>query len=269
MIGRLRGRTPWLSLGVNLTYAVYTGAVGIYSRSWWFITLAAYYTVLSVMRFAALLAMEKEDPETERFLTRFIGGMCLFLAVTLEGTAYLSVAGDRGTRHHEIVMITVALYAFVKLTLAILNLVRMGRHPRPAVKCLRNLSLADAAVSIFSLQRSMLVSFAGMSPEDIALMNALTGTAVYLLAAILGIDLIGGKRVTMAKSKIIEANEKIAEAVTGGYKKIEKGIVDGYKKMEDGVVGGYTKLEDSLVDRFLARDGETVEQAKERMKKKQ
>ena len=60
----------------------------------------------------------------------------------------------------------------------------------------------------------------------------------------------------MAKSKNIMANEKIAEAVT-----------DGYKKIEEGVVGSYTKIEDKFIDAYLAKDGETVEEAKARLKK--
>ena len=36
----------------------------------------------------------------------------------------------------------------------------------------------------------------------------------------------------MAKSKLVKANEKIADAVVGGYKKIEEGVVGGYKKIE-------------------------------------
>ena len=39
------------------------------------------------------------------------------------------------------------------------------------------------------------------------------------------------------------------------------------KKIEDAVVGGYTKIEDAFVDRYLTRDGESVEEAKERIKK--
>lgn len=58
----------------------------------------------------------------------------------------------------------------------------------------------------------------------------------------------------MAKSKLVKANEKIAEKVVGGYKAIE-----------DTVVGGYRKIEDAFVDRYLTRDGETVEDAKERL----
>ncbi len=41
----------------------------------------------------------------------------------------------------------------------------------------------------------------------------------------------------MAKSKLVKANEKIAEGVTTGF-----------KKMSDGVVEGYTKIEDKFVD---------------------
>lgn len=59
----------------------------------------------------------------------------------------------------------------------------------------------------------------------------------------------------MAKSKIVNNIKKISESVTEGYKKIETGVVDGY-----------TKIEDKFVDAFLTKDGETVEEAKNRLK---
>ena len=105
-----------------------------------------------------------------------------------------------------------------------------------------------------------------MSEGDIFLFNVLTGTGVCISVLLLGINLIGGKRVDMAKSKIANATEKMAEGVADGYKKIEKGVVDGYKKIERGVVEGYTKIEDKFVDRYLTREGETVEEAKKRLK---
>lgn len=62
----------------------------------------------------------------------------------------------------------------------------------------------------------------------------------------------------MAKSKLVSANEKITDVVVGTYKKIETGVVKGY-----------TKIEDKFVDEFLTKDGETVEEAKKRLKKEQ
>lgn len=69
----------------------------------------------------------------------------------------------------------------------------------------------------------------------------------------------------MAKSKLVKANEKIAETVVGGYKKVEETVVGGYKKIEETVVGGYKKMEDAFVNRYLTHEGETVEEAKARL----
>ena len=49
--------------------------------------------------------------------------------------------------------------------------------------------------------------------------------------------------------------------------KIEEKVVGAYKKIEDTVVGGYEKIEDSFVDRYLTKDGETIEEAKARLKR--
>ena len=66
-------------------------------------------------------------------------------------------------------------------------------------------------------------------------------------------------------SNFKEANKKIENAVVDGYKKIEDGVVSGYKKIEDGVVSGYKKIEDTFIDKFLAKDGESTEEARERI----
>lgn len=69
----------------------------------------------------------------------------------------------------------------------------------------------------------------------------------------------------MAKSKLVKANEKIAEGVVGGYKKIEEGVVGGYRKIEEGAVGGFNKMADKFVDNFLTKEGDSVEEAKARL----
>lgn len=69
----------------------------------------------------------------------------------------------------------------------------------------------------------------------------------------------------MAKSKLVKANQKIAENVVSGYHKIEEGVVSGYQKIEDGVVSGFTRITDKFVDEFLTKEGESVEDAKRRL----
>ena len=68
-------------------------------------------------------------------------------------------------------------------------------------------------------------------------------------------------------SKFVEANEKIAEKVVEGYKKIEDGVVEGYKKIEGGVVEGFGKVTDKCVEKLFAKEGESVEDAKKRLRR--
>lgn len=262
-------RNTLIGLTVNLLYAIGNCAVGIATSTWWFITLGVYYLTLSLARAGVLLIHKKADGifQKENLAKILTGYLLVFLSLCLTGIITLSAIDGRGTHYHEIIMIAIAAYTFTKVPLAIAGLVKSRKVQSPTIKTLRNISFADGFVSIYSLQRSMLVSFPGMRPEEIKIFNILTGTAVWLLVLILGINLIGGKRITMAKAKIVKKIEKISDAVTGGYKKIEKGVVDGYKKVESTAVNSYTKIEDKFVDSFLTKDGETVEQAKERIKK--
>ena len=262
-------RNPYTSLACNAAYALGNCIIGFLNPSWWFITVGAYYSVLAITRFSVLQIRRSRrgEQDIELFARRITGVLLVVLSFCIVGVNILSAVKDRGTAFHEIVMITIATYTFTKITVAIIGMVKAKHSASPTLKTLRNISLADACVSIYTMQRSMLVSFPGMEAPEILLLNIFTGTAVWIVVLLLGINLIGGKYTDMAKSKMVKANEKIAEAVTDGYKKIEKGVVGGYKKIEQGVVSGYTKLEDKFVDAYLTKDGETVEEAKARLKK--
>lgn len=75
--------------------------------------------------------------------------------------------------------------------------------------------------------------------------------------------------VVVAKSKLVQANEKIAQSVTSGFKKMSDSVVGGFNKISDGVVKEYTKIEDKFVGEYLTQDGESVEEAKKRLRKEQ
>ena len=263
-------KNPYISLAANCIYAFGNCFIGFFAHSWWFITVGAYYVVLTVARYSVLQIKRKAQDsfDTELFACRITGILLVVLSFCIVGVNILSAVKERGTVFHKIVMIAIAAYTFFKITVAIIGTVKTKHATSPLLKTLRNISLADACVSVYSLQRSMLRSFPGMEADSIQLFNILTGTAVWLIVLLLGINLIGGKYTNMAKSKIVKANEKIAEVVTEGYKKIENGVVEGYKKIEKGVVDGYTKIEDKFVDAYLTKDGETVEEAKARLKNK-
>lgn len=253
----------WLSLAFNSLYAIGNGLLGLYAGSWWFVTVGAYYGMLAVTRFAVLRTGRRKG----LYIRKITGVLLIALSFCLIGMNILSALKDRGRVFHEIIMIAIAAYTFTKMTVAILGFCRAKKQRDPIYSTLRSICLADAVVSVYTLQRSMLVSFPGMTPENIQIFNILTGTGVWIFLLVLGVLLIGGRYVDMAKSKIAKAGQAIGETVTKGYKAIENGVVSGYKAVEKGAVAGYTKVEDKFVEAFLTKEGETVEEAKKRLKK--
>ena len=178
------------SLSFNIAFAGYHLITGLVTSSWWLLTLGSYYLVLSIVRFVVLRFKSEE-----RFVTKFTGWMLILLSIPLVGTVILSVVRDRGHERHMIVMIALAAYAFAKITLATIKLIKARRSTSATLITLRNISFADAFVSIFALQRSMLVSFEGMNELEIVIMNATLGSAVCLTMLLLGINLLQNKKV--------------------------------------------------------------------------
>ena len=178
------------SLVFNIAFATYHLVMGLVTSSWWLLTLGSYYLILSTVRFAVLRSKSKE-----RFIAKFTGWMLMLLSIPLVGTVILSVLRDRGHKLHMIVMIAMAAYAFTKITLAIIKLIKARQSRSATLITLRNISLADGFVSIFALQRSMLVSFEGMSEAEIVIMNASLGFAVCVIVFLLGLNLVRNRKI--------------------------------------------------------------------------
>ena len=179
-----------LSLVANTAFAAYYLISGALTSSWWLLVLGSYYLILSLLRFTVLLSKRKEH-----FIVKFTGWMLIALSIPLVGTVLLSVLRDRGHELHMIIMIAMAAYAFTKITLATVNVVKARRTSSAVLITLRNISFADAFVSIFALQRSMLVSFEGMTETEIIIMNATLGSAVCVIVLLLGINLLKSKKI--------------------------------------------------------------------------
>ena len=178
------------SLAFNIAFATYYLVMGLVTNSWWLLTLGSYYLVLSLVRFMVLRSKSKE-----RFIAKFTGWMLILLSIPLVGTVILSVVRDRGHERHMIVMIALAAYAFTKITLATIKLIKARRSSSATLITLRNISFADAFVSIFALQRSMLVSFEGMTETEIVIMNATLGSAVCVIVFLLGLNLVRNRKI--------------------------------------------------------------------------
>ena len=178
-----------VSLLFNMVYSAYHIIFGVITHSWWFFIIGIYYAILSIVRFVVFRHKGKKN-----FVIRFTGFMLMVLSLSLVGTVILAFVKDRGTEFHLIVMLAIAVYAFTKITLATIKWIKARKSKSAKLITLRNISFADAFVSIFSLQRSMLVSFEGMTEMEIRIMNVATGSAVCIIVFLLGLNLVQQKR---------------------------------------------------------------------------
>lgn len=190
---------------INTVYSAVNLLLGVSQKSYWFITVGTYYFILSLMRFYIILSAKRinEDKITGSYypIRLFTGLMLILSGFVLCGSVYLSIYYEVTKSQHEILVITMAVYAFTKITLAIINFVKRNKLNSPVLSLIRNIGLADAAVSIFSLQKTMLVSFQGMSETEIDIMNGCTGTAVWILVALIGVGIIHKDKKNLIKKQ--------------------------------------------------------------------
>lgn len=183
---------------INVAYTIYNGVIGIMSQSSWFITMAVYYSLLGAMRYHAVSTGRKisrmEDPamvrRKELSVIRTDGILLFLLDLALSGVILLTIAKGRAKVYSDIIAISIAAYTFYKITMAVINMVKVRKFQSPILLTIRNIGVADALVSMLTLQMTMLASFRENSSLDADRMNAVTGMVICVLIALLGIRMI-------------------------------------------------------------------------------
>ena len=183
---------------INVAYTVYNGVLGVMHQSEWFITMAVYYSLLGIMRYHAVHTGRKisrmEDQslvkKKELPVIKTEGILLLLLNLALSGVVLLTIVQDTAKRYSEIMVITIAAYTFYKIITSVINMIKVRKLQSPILITIRNISVADALVSVLTLQMTMLASFQGRSTLNINQMNAMTGMAACILISLLGISMI-------------------------------------------------------------------------------
>lgn len=191
MVHNYRYRTVALAVGsliVNLLYAFYLGALGLRDHSVWLIASCPYYLLLGLTRFLAITVRRRKGTETTAAVST--GILLTAVSIVMGGMLYVSLWQDTATRYGTIPMITIATYTFTKITTAVTKAVKHRKDASPLLRSLHTIRYAEVAVSVFTMQKSMLVSFGEMPVGTVRLFNGLTGTAVCLFITYLGVSLI-------------------------------------------------------------------------------
>lgn len=188
---------------VNIAYAIFNGAMGIISRSVWFGSLSLYYIVLSALKAYVIIGSRRINKLTDNRplllarMYRNCGISLIILSIALSGAVAQMALSDQGFKYADLMIYAAALYAFYKITIAIIQFVKSRRHGRTINETFGLINLSDGLVSMLALQTALLAAFGEGSSK---VYNAITGTAVMLMIIAIGIFMaFGAKRIKTEK----------------------------------------------------------------------
>ncbi|MGN0379951.1 MAG: hypothetical protein ACI4EU_10210 [Butyrivibrio sp.] len=193
----------YISLGMNVAYAVIKFICGIRYHSVWFGTLAVYYFCMAVMRFVLLYNANRngfgKDIVSELKQYRLCGIILMVMNAALSGVVILVVRKNEGFQYAGYLIYIMAIYAFCNITISVMDVVKYRKYNSPAMSAAKAVNLASALVCILSLETAMLAQFDnGSNPAAFRqVMTGCTGACVCVI--VLGI----------AVYMIINSTEKI------------------------------------------------------------
>ena len=197
------------SFVINVGYVVLNIVMAALMSSIWYAALAAYYFALGALRYAVLFGTRKakKNAQTERGLAAeklriyrncgiallIIEGVFMFAVaqfVLSGGGSIAELAAQNMRTYTMITMISSAAFTFYKMTLSIVNLVKVHKMTDPELWALRNINLAAALVSLLALQTTMTLFLSQPLTREMSVFNGFVGLVVVLIVAGLGIVMI-------------------------------------------------------------------------------
>lgn len=189
----------YLSIVLNLFFAISKAAAGWYFASAWLVTLSVYYMILCILKFQIIRnhrELEKEENaqrsiSSEWRIYRLCGILFVILTITLQGMVVLIVKDGNRFTYHGMLIFVVAMYDFYCLISSIVYMIKTRKKHSPTVVAIKSISFATSLVSMLSLQTAMFASFGNsMETNKQMTMNILTGSGVCIMLIALGTIMI-------------------------------------------------------------------------------
>lgn len=183
-----------LGLVFNLLFAFYNGILGALSSSLIFIASSVYYLLLSAMRFSAVLLNRKGKKQNDRLIVALVGVMLIILSIVFHIMVIISMKYNTAALYGTVTMIAIATFTFTKITMAVITAVKHKAEHSKLFKAVNAIRYSEVAVSLLTMQQSMLVSFEGADEKTSVILNACTGAGVCFFILTLGIITLKNSR---------------------------------------------------------------------------
>lgn len=203
--------TLYSGTAFNIAYAMFKLISGVVIHSFFFIAIAVYYILLALLKFSLVhtdykwkLKMDEDTLKKEWKSYQRIGWLMGLMNLALSGIIIQVIWKGNSYNYPGTLIFAMALYAFYRISIVIVSLIRDRKRRTPLFSAAKTLDLAVAVVAMFTLQTAMLNSFNNDSYYT-ALLNSITG--IVVLVVILSISvfmIINARRHTISE----EENER-------------------------------------------------------------
>lgn len=180
------------SLSINLLYGLFNLITGIYYMSWWFITFAIYYLLLCFMKLSLVKNIKSKVTNLKKDFEklRLIGIILLFLNLILSGMIILIIKQDQVINYNGVVIYIVALYDFILIITAIVNVIKYRQNNSPILIASKCINLTVAMIAMISLEVAMVYQFGNNDASFKSVMTGSMGFVICIINSIMSIYMI-------------------------------------------------------------------------------
>ena len=180
------------SLMINFCYFIFNLSVGIYYKSYWFITFALYYLILIIMRYI-LIHNTKElglSGKREYKKLKNTGYILLLLNIILIVLMVLIIRENKTITYSGVIIYAVALYDFYLIINAFINVFKYRKKNTPILLSSKCINLTVAMISMISLAVAMISQFGEKDLQFKRIMTSYMGFGICLINSLMAIIMI-------------------------------------------------------------------------------
>ena len=188
-----------ISLSISFVISMLYVGINLWSwhmlKSYWFMVLAVYYSVMAVMRFLLVRYVRIQKIGTsilgEWKRSRVCAYILLLINLSLSSAVLMILYQSKGYDYPGIMIYVMALYTFYSTIHAIVDIVKYHKLRSPVISTAKIVSLSGSLVSMLNLETAMFAQFgADMSMENQRSFIILTGAGVSITVVTLSVILI-------------------------------------------------------------------------------
>lgn len=182
-------------LTANLLYMLFRVFTAIRYASVWFISIAAYYLFLSLLKAYIILCFRKAEKKSDRLVYEYtcfgrLGIFLFFLNVPMGGMILQMIVKNSGYSYPGVIIYASAAYTFYMFVISVINLFKARRSDSPVLTSARVLNFVAAMMSLLGLQTAMISQFSQNDDRYRLMMNSITGTFVFTSVTAIAIFMI-------------------------------------------------------------------------------